>query len=200
MEDLSGEITRLLEGWIGGDRQAEERLLELIYPQLRALAARRLRVGRRSSTLETTELVHEAYLRLIRQDSVDWQNRAHFFAIAARLMRRIVVDRARRRGRLKRGGEVQQVDLVYADLKAPHVNLDWLILDEALSELGEIDEQAMRIVELRFIVGLSGREAAVVEGISESSIARSWRFARAWLRQRLADGHREGAHDAGGDA
>ena len=185
-KDSTEEITGLLNRWQAGDTGAEERLLALIYPQLRALANRRLSAKKRSLTLETAELVHETYLKLVDQRSVHWQNRAHFYAIAARLMRRIVVDRARRRGREKRGGGDHPVTFDELSM-ATEEGMDWLVLDECLSELAREDSLAVRIVELRFFIGLTSQETAKSLSVSESTVARSWRFARAWLQRRLED-------------
>ena len=178
------EITRLLGQWKQGDPQAEERLLALIYPHLRGIAARRLPEDGQAFTLETADLVHEAYLKLLDQGS-DWQNRAHFFAVAARVMRRIVVDYARRRGRVKRGGEQVRLSLDEAPTLAASNSSAWLDLDEALGELTRIDPRAARVVELKFFAGMKVEETAELLDTSPATIARSWRFARAWLLQRI---------------
>ena len=184
--DTSREITNLLSDWRGGDPGAEERLMGLIYPQLRRIAARRLPPDDRRFTLETSDLVHEAYLVLLGQDA-KWRNRAHFFAVAARLMRRIVIDYARRRSRVKRGGRQNRVDLE----ETPELSRDnaagWLDLDAALDELTRIDSRAARIVELRFFAGMTVDEVARLLSLSSATVARNWRFARSWLKHRIAD-------------
>ena len=185
VEDGSGrEITRLLGRWRRGDVGAEERLLDLIYPELRGIAARRLPEDERGFTLETADLVHEAYIKLLDQGS-DWQNRAHFFAVAARVMRRIVVDYARRRGRSKRGGDRIRLSLDEAPTLADRNTDAWLELDSALAQLARIDERAARVVELRFFAGMTVEEVAGLLETSPATVARSWRFARAWLLQRI---------------
>lgn len=182
--DTSREITNLLSDWRGGDPQVEERLMALIYPHLRQIAARRLPRDDRRFTLETTDLVHEAYLMLLGQDA-EWRNRAHFFAVAARLMRRIVIDYARRRSRVKRGGRQSRVDLE----EAPELSRDnaagWLDLDTALDELTRIDTRAARIVELRFFAGMTVDEVARLLRLSSATVTRNWRFARSWLKHRI---------------
>ncbi len=178
------EITTLLADWRGGDAEAEERLMALIYPQLRRIAAQRLPRDNRQFTLETCDLVQEAYLMLVGQEA-DWSNRAHFFAVAARLMRRIVIDYARRRSRAKRGGGQRCVTLD----DAPEMNQEnvtgWLDLDAALNELARIDARAARIVELRFFAGMTVDEVARLLSLGVATIARDWRFARSWLRHRM---------------
>ncbi len=183
----TSHITTLLADWRGGDSQAEERLMALIYPQLRRIAAGRLPRDGGRFTLETGDLVQEAYLGLVGQDA-EWSNRGHFFAVAARLMRRIVIDYARRRSRVKRGGGQGCVTL---DDEAPELTREnvagWLDLDAALTELARIDARAARIVELRFFAGMTVDEAARMLGLSAATVTRNWRFARSWLRQRMAD-------------
>ena len=183
----SGEISRLLARWRDGDAAAEERLLGLIYPQLHSMAARRRPPAGGDLTLQTTDLVHEAYLRLLGQQE-GWHNRAHFFAIAARVMRRVVIDFARRRARDKRGGEVRTVTVEEVRDLLQTSPREWIDLDRALEELGTIDGRAARLVELRFFAGSTVPEAAEILDCSEPTAARDWRFARAWLRQRLTGG------------
>ncbi len=180
----TSHITTLLADWRGGDSQAEERLMALIYPQLRRIAAGRLPRDGGRFTLETGDLVQEAYLGLVGQDA-EWSNRGHFFAVAARLMRRIVIDYARRRSRVKRGGGQGCVTLD----DAPEMNREnvtgWLDLDAALNELARIDARAARIVELRFFAGMTVDEVARLLSLGVATIARDWRFARSWLRHRM---------------
>ncbi len=187
MESSTDEVTRLLRDWGGGDQQALEQLVPLIYNELRHLAHNCLYRERPSHTLQTTALVHEAYLKLIDQRDARWQNRAHFFAIAAQAMRRILVDSARRHTALKRGGPAENLSLD----EAANVSLEpdpiLLPLDEALNKLAEIDQQQSRIVELRFFGGLTIEETAEVLKLSTDTVKREWAMARAWLRQSLAE-------------
>ena len=187
METSSDEVTRLLRDWGNGNQQALEKLVPLIYAELRQMAHRCLYRERPGHTLQTTALVHEAYLKLIDQREARWQNRAHFFAIAAQAMRRILVDNARRHQALKRGGPAENLELD----EAANVSLDpdpsLLPLDEALNRLAEIDPQQSRIVELRFFGGLTIEETAEVLSLSIDMVKREWAMARAWLRQYLGN-------------
>jgi RNA polymerase sigma factor (TIGR02999 family) len=177
-------ITRLLVEWRAGDRAALDRLTEILYPELRRIAHRFLRTERSGRTIQATELVHEIYVRLVRTD-VDWRDRAHFFAVAARMMRRVLVDRARARSRSKRGGGVPCVTLEEAGLPAAGCAYDLLQLDEALSRLEALDERKSRILELRFFGGLTYEETGEVLGISISTLDRELRLAKAWLYDQL---------------
>src|SRR4051794_20757081 len=175
--DDSAEITRLLRNWQDGDAEALNRLMPLVYAELRTLAARHLSRERRGHTLQPTALVNEACVRLIGGQAIDWHSRAHFFAIAARVMRHILVDRARHAGRLKRGGELTQLALEEADPAAPSDHLhpvDALSLDRALSRLEALDPQQGRIVELRFFGGLTIQETADVMRLSSGTVKRGW--------------------------
>ena len=186
MPDLpKGEVTALLQDWSGGDRQALERLMPLVYGELRRLAASYLRSERRDHTLQPTALVHEAYLRLVDQRSTDWRNRAHFFGIAAQMMRRILVDHARRRHAAKRSGgtvpfEVETSDDVWLERGA-----ELLALDAALTKLEGLDPDQARVVELRFFGGLTIEETAEAARVSPATVKREWRTARAWLRREI---------------
>lgn len=177
-------VTRLLLDWSNGDEAALKQLMPLVYDELRRVASRRLRDERRDHTLQPTALVHEAYLKLIGQRSVRWQNRAHFFGVASELIRRIAVDHARRRHAAKRGGGVQTVWLA-ADVPGVERNVDVLALDAALGKLGGLDPRQARVVELRFFGGLDVEETAEVLGISTATVKREWRTARAWLYQEI---------------
>ena len=177
-------MTQLLLAWGQGDETARDELIPLVYETLRRIAHHQLRGERACHTLETNALINEAYLKLIEQ-SVSWQNRAHFFGIAARLMRELLVDYARARQRLKRGGERQQISLMAADQIAQEQTVDLIALDEALKTLAEADPQRSRIVELRFFGGLTIEETAHVMGISTPTVERGWRAARAWLQTEL---------------
>ena len=179
-------ITELLIDWGQGDQAALDKLMPLVYDELRRLANNYLRREAAGHTLQPTALVNEAYLKLIGQRSPNWQNRAHFFAISAKLMRRILVDHARQRQAAKRGGsEQERLSITSAEtiLKQPAVDL--LALNEALDDLAQMDPQQGRIVELKFFAGLSIEETAEVLGISHATVERDWKMARAWLRRQL---------------
>ncbi len=185
MTERSGEVTALLAQWRGGDAEAVDRLLPLVYDELRRLSARYLRREREGHTLQPTALVHEAYLRLVGKDHPQWRGRVHFFAVAAQQMRRILVDHACAHGAVKRGGDATVVTLdeglVYDRDRAG----DLVALDEALQALAEIDERKARIIELRYFAGLTLKEAAEVLGVSTATVNNESRFARAWLHRRL---------------
>lgn len=178
------EVTALLRDWSGGDRQALERLMPLVYGELRRLAASYLRRERPDHTLQPTALVNEAYLRLVDQRSVSWANRAHFFGIAAQLMRRILVDHARRRQAAKRAA-AYRVTATPAVSPSGDRAPELLALDGALSDLEKLDARQARIVELRFFAGLTVEETAEVTGVSPATVKREWRTARAWLRREI---------------
>ena len=180
------EITRILSAIEQGDPDAAEQLLPLVYEELRRQAANYLRRERPDHTLQTTALIHEAYLRLIDQREVNWQSRAHFFAISAQAMRRILVDYARTKHREKRGGEALKLPLEEAALMPlEEKSVDLMELDEALTRLGEIDEEKARIVELRYFSGLSTEETAAVLRVSTRTVERGWTMAKAWLLREL---------------
>ncbi len=180
-----GRVTGLLADWSRGNKAALDQLMPLVYDELHRLARRYLSRERPDHTLAATALVHEAYLRLVDQRSSRWQNRAHFFGISAQLMRRILVDYARRRGAVKRGDGTRAISVVEAADRAPADAVDILQLDQALGRLAALDSQQGRIVELRFFGGLTVEEAAEVLGISPRTVKRSWRSARAWLYREL---------------
>lgn len=178
-------VTRLLAQWSEGDSQALEALMPVVYAELRRIAGRALR-RERGHTLQATALVHEAFIRLVDQREVQWQNRAHFFAIAAQLIRRILVDHARRRGAVKRGCGVANLVL---DPDIPAVEFpvtDALALDEALTRLDAVDAQQCRIVEMRYFGGLTNEEIADVLHMSTRTVIREWHMARAWLFRELS--------------
>jgi len=185
-----GAVTLLLDRAQRGDRTATDELFPLVYDELRVLAARTLDGERVGHTLQPTALVNEAYLRLVGPSDAGWQSRAHFFGAAAKAIRRILTDHARSRGRLKRGGGRAggriplDEALVVGDDNVP----DLVALDEALERLGAMDAQKARVVELRFFAGLSVEDVARALGVSESTVARDWRFARVWLHKELGDG------------
>ena len=183
------DVTALLDGWSRGDRRALDRLLPLVYAELRRVATRQLRRERAGHTLQPTALVHEAYLRLVEQRNVDWQNRAHFYGVAAQVMRRILVDHARRQTARKRGNGAQRVPIEdIADRAAIEVPV--LALDYALGRLEQIDPGLAQIVELRAFGGLTIDEVAHVLKVSPSTAKREWRTAKAWLRHELAPAER----------
>lgn len=179
------EVTELLQQWSEGREDALDRLLPEVYSELKRLAASYLRRERREHTLQATALVHEAFLKLVDQRAVRWQNRAHFFGIAAQLMRRILVDHARGRGAAKRGAGERHLSLDEALLMAATRDVDLLALDEVLTRLATIDPQQSRIVELRFFGGLTIEETAEVLRISPATIGRDWTLAKAWLHASL---------------
>jgi len=186
----SSDVTTLLKDWCGGSQDALDRLIPLVYTELHTLASRYLARERRQATLQPTALVHEAYVRLSGQRSVEWQHRAHFFGIAAHMMRRILVDRARHDHRRKRGGDVQKVHITEGiEPPAPEAGVemvDMIALDRALSRLETLDPQQGRIVELRFFGGMTVEETAEVMQLSTATIKRDWAVARAWLYRDLA--------------
>jgi RNA polymerase sigma factor (TIGR02999 family) len=183
--DPTSDITNLLDGWGRGDRRAFDELLPLVYAELRRVAARQLRHERGTHSLQPTALVHEAYLRLVDQRKADWRNRAHFFGVAAQVMRRILVDHARRRLACKRGDGVRPVSIDQA-METPAVNeIPILDLDDALDRLASLDPGLARIVELRAFGGLTIEEAAHVLNVSPSTAKREWRTAKAWLTREL---------------
>ena len=189
----SQQITHLLLAWGQGDQAALEALMPLVYDELRKVAARHLRGQRPDHTLQTTALVNEAYLRLIDASQVQWQNRAHFFAVAAHFMRRILVDFARTRNYQKRGGGAQQVSLAEGVIVAPERGADLLALDEALTRLQALNERQAQVVELRYFGGLSEEETAEALKVSVRTVRRDWNFARVWLHRELTG---KGANDA----
>jgi len=181
-----GEITELLEAASGGNRAAFDQLLPRVYDELRALAQSRLKWERDGHTLNATALVHEAYFRLVGQERVEWQGRAHFFAIASRAMRRILINYAAARNAQKRGGGATHVELDEAADTMNDTQAEELIaLDGALKELERFNERGARVVEYRFFGGLTHDEIAEAMGLSEATVRRSWRSARAWLRDAL---------------
>jgi RNA polymerase sigma-70 factor (ECF subfamily) len=179
-------ITQLLIRWNNGDQLALEKLMPLVYGELRRLASNYLRRERQGHTLQPTALVNEAYIRLVDQRSANWQNRAQFYGIAAQLMRRILVDHARSKHAEKRGGSAQQrLSITSAEGLSAKPDFDVLALHEALEELAIIDPQQARIVELKFFGGLSIEEIAEVLGVGHATVERDWKMARAWLRRKL---------------
>jgi RNA polymerase sigma factor (TIGR02999 family) len=187
MESSTDEVTRLLQDWSGGNQRALEKLVPLIYNELRQMAHKCLSRERSGHTLQTTALVHEAYLKLIDQRDTRWQNRAHFFAIAAQAMRRILVDNARRHKAMKRGGPAENLSLDDAANVSNEPDPILLPLDEALTRLAELDPQQGKIIELRYFGGLTIKETAEVLNLSVDTIKGDWAMARAWLRETLKE-------------
>jgi len=181
MTPSAKDVTQLLGDWANGNKEALDKLLPLVYDELRRLADRYLRRERPDHTLQPTALVHEAYLRLVDQTAVRWQNRAHFFGIAANLMRQILVNHALSHRAAKRGGEASKLPLEEASNLSLERDVDLVALDEALARLATFDSRQSRIVELRFFGGLTVEEAAEVLGISPATVKREWTTAKAWL-------------------
>jgi RNA polymerase sigma-70 factor, ECF subfamily len=179
------DVTELLQAWGSGDAEARERVMEIVYRELRRRAAGLLRYERQGRTLQPTALVHEAYLRLVDQHQTNWQSRAQFLAIASQMMRRVLIDRARARQRTKRSGRWQQVSLDHAQLEVPPIDVDVVDLDSALTELASFDPRKSRIAELRFFGGLSLEETGHVMQLSVATVERDWLAARAWLFKTL---------------
>jgi RNA polymerase sigma factor (TIGR02999 family) len=181
------EITAMLRAWRDGDRAVLDQLLPLVYDELHRQAHRYLRRERANHTLQTTALIHEAYLKLVDQRAVQWQNRAHFFGIAAQAMRRILVDYAKTKNREKRGGPAADLPLEEALLvAATGQSIDLLALDEALTRLALVDDMQARVVELKYFSGLSIEDTAEALGISPATVKRDWQMAKAWLRHELS--------------
>lgn len=181
----SGTITRLLMEWKQGDQEALHKLTPLVYNELRRLANIKLKNERPNVILQPTVLVHEAYLRLIDCDKIDWKNRAHFFGVAAQLMRNILVDNARNQAAAKRGASPYMISLADIPDLINEQELDLLALDEALTSLAAIDKQQAEIVELRYFGGLTIEETAEMLGIATATVSREWKLARVWLRHEI---------------
>lgn len=179
------DTTQLLVKWGKGDQQALQKLMPRVYDELHRLAGHLMRREQAGHTLQPTALVHEAYLRMVDQTRADWQNRAHFLAVAAQMLRRVLVDHARAKQRLKRSSGTMLLSFEESLASGPALDLDVVALDEALSELARIDPQQSRIVELRFFAGVSIEETAASLAISPATVKRDWAVARAWLHRRL---------------
>ena len=179
------EITQLLAEWSDGNQSALDELYPLVYEELHKLARRYMSRERKGHTLQTTALINEAYVRLVDQKNVHWANRSHFFAISAQIMRRILIDHARRHAYAKRGGGAQQVSLEEVAIVAREQSSEILRLDEALKILAKMDPRRCHVVELRYFGGLSNEEIAGVLKVSENTVTRDWNLARAWLYQQL---------------
>jgi RNA polymerase sigma factor (TIGR02999 family) len=190
-EAAAGDISGILRAWSDGDQSALDRLTPIVYDELHRLARRYMRHERPGHSLQTSALVNEAYLRLVDYERMEWQNRAHFFAVSAQLMRRILVDHARRRN-LKRGGGVEHVALEEAAVVGGGQGSDLVALDDAMNTLARIDPRKVQVVEMRFFGGLRVEETAEVLKVSTITVKRDWRAARAWLYRELTDGTTDG--------
>src|SRR3989441_6660401 len=179
------EVPGLLRQWRGGDKEALDKLTRLVYDELHRLAHQYISRERPGHTLQTTALVNEAYLRLVEQKDVDWESRAHFFAVSAQVMRHILVDYARQHASAKRGGELQRVTLDAQAMVSRERAAELVALDEAMQALHEIHPRRSKVVELRYFGGLNNKEASEVLKVSEATIERDWRFAKAWLYREL---------------
>ncbi|MBN2446963.1 MAG: sigma-70 family RNA polymerase sigma factor [Phycisphaerae bacterium] len=189
------DVTRILKDLKDGDRAAADALLAAVYDELRRLATRKVARERPGQTLQATALVHEAYLRLVGDTDADWQNRGHFFAAAAEAMRRILVEQARRKSRIKHGGGRHRRDLKDDDLVVPPESVDLIALDEALEKLSHEDRVKAELVKLRYFTGLTVAEAGAALGISRATADRYWQFARAWLYNEINAGQPADAQD-----
>lgn len=185
MAELQGEVTQLLRKWNDGDEQARDQLMPVVYKELQRLAHHHLRRENGGHTLQTTALVHEVYLRLCGHREFRWEERSHFFAVAARMMRRILVDYARRRGSEKRGGSATRTSLEGVLVIPVQGGVDLVALNNALEQLQALDSRKCQVVEMRFFVGLSAKEIAAALGTTEATVRRDWTIAKAWLYRYL---------------
>jgi RNA polymerase sigma factor (TIGR02999 family) len=188
MKTTPSQVTELLRRWSNGDQEALDSLVPLVYQDLRRLANYYLQREPQAQTLQSTALVHEVYLRMCKQQGPQWEGRAHFFAVAAKMIRRILVDHARRKSAGKRGGKFQPNELEAALTLPVPASLDLLALDESLQELDKFDTRKCRVVEMRFFGGLEAKDIAKVLGTTEATVRRDWKIARAWLYRRLQGG------------
>ena len=188
------EVTQLLKAWSGGDQQALKKLTPIVYRQLHQIAQRYMGRERFGHTLQTTALVNEAYLRLVDCGQVNWQDRAHFLAVSANLMRRILIDFARSRGYVKRGGAILHIPLEEAPSASNEPDVNLVALDDALKTLAAVDERKSKVVELKFFGGLNVEETAEVLGVSSDTVMRDWRLAKIWLLRELS--REEAGHEA----
>ena len=195
----SPELTELLRGWNGVDQKALARIVELAYPELRKIARSCLRRERPEHTIQATALVHEAYIRLVDAREVSWQDRAHFFAIISKLMRRVLIEHARARGCSKRGGGARRVNFDEALMVSAGSDPEIVRLDDALEELAKFDSRKAQVVEMRYFGGLTADESASVLGISPQSVNRDWSLAKAWLVREMTRQERNGRTTLGKD-
>jgi len=187
-KDGSLEVTHLLLAWNGGDERALEKLVPYVYEELRRIAKRHMRRERPDHSLQTSALINEAYVRLVDLRNIQWQDRAHFFALCARLMRRILVDLARARHYAKRGGGAQPVSLDESMVVSPEHSTDLVAVDDALKTLTKVDARKAQVVELRFFGGLTVEESAEVLKVSPETVRRDWKLAKVWLLRELSEG------------
>lgn len=187
MDLATQEVTQLLVDWRNGDHEALDKLIPLVYGELRRIASRYMKRERAGHTLQTTALVNEAYLRLVGQQHIEWQDRAHFFAVAAQVIRHLLVDYARSRHYAKRGGNAQRITFDETAVVSTQRDDNLLALDEALTKLAAIDPRKVKLVELRYFGGLSAEETAVVLGVSEITVKREWLKTKAWLYRELTE-------------
>ncbi len=185
MELATQEVTQLLVDWRNGNQEALDKLMPLVYAELRRIASRYMKRERAGHTLQTTALVNEAYLRLVGQQHIEWQDRAHFFAVAAQVMRHLLVDHARSRRYAKRGGNAERITFDEVAVVSTQRDDNLLALDQALTKLAAIDPRKVKLVELRYFGGLSADETAVVLGVSEITVKREWLKTKAWLYREL---------------
>lgn len=185
------QVTQLLIDWRNGDRQALDRLMPLVYNELRRIAQRSRRTQIAGNTFQTADLIHEAYLKLAGQNGIDWQNRAHFYAVAARVMRYLLIDHARAKLTQKRGGGAEMISLNELEIGEPGRSLEILSLNQALERLAGMDERKSRIVEMRYFAGMNNNEVAEVLGVSEITVKREWTRAKAWLYRELNEPGKE---------
>jgi RNA polymerase sigma factor (TIGR02999 family) len=185
MQSSQGQITQLLDRWSAGDEEALNLLLPLVYQDLRRLAGYYLKQENHAKTLQSTAIVHEAYLRMCSQRDPKWEGRAHFFAVASRMIRRILVDHARKKSAGKRGGKSHPQQLDHALSVPVQPTIDLLPLDRALTELAEFDQRKCKVVEMRFFGGMTAKEIAKVLGTTEATVRRDWNIAKAWLYRKL---------------
>lgn len=186
MRQDSTELTQYLKDWRDGDKTAFDQILPLVYDELRKIARYYRQKERRDHTLQTSDIINEAYLKLISQNTNDWQDREHFFAVASKVMRNLLVDHARKRNFQKRGGNFEKIDIENVAIFAPNPDEKIIALDEALKVLAKLDERKSTIVELRYFGGLSALETAEVLGISEITVKREWLKAKAWLYKEMS--------------
>ena len=189
----AGQVTQLLRAWSEGEQGALDRLVPVVYDELHRMAQRHLADERPGHTLQTSALVNEVYLRLVDSTHTSWQNRAQFFAVCAQAMRRILVDWARSRQSVKRGGEIRPLQLEEALVVAEAPGKDWVALDEALKALAAVDARKSQVVEMRFFGGLSVEETAEVLKVSNETVLRDWKLAKSWLRRELSGERPDGA-------
>ena len=186
-DERKNQVTQILDDWSGGDREAPERLMPLVYDEMRRIARSFISRERQGHTLQPTALVNEAYLRLVDQNSVTWQSRAHFYSVAASMMRRVLIDHARTRATEKRGGGAVRLSLEDVQVPVEERAANFVAMDEALERLSQFNERGRQIVEMRFYAGMTEEEIAEVLGVSTRTVLRDWKAARVWLFRELSE-------------